>query len=283
MASSKMKKKNKIASGDAKQLTERAEQLAERCVTLLRALPMGRSRDPDDDGPWDNWYEKHPDELFVELRSFIRGYLRCQRENRQPDGGPRLRKDYDDMHKAAVKFAASIRRVGVRDLDMMSLDDPDPPDFEALFAKLESATKWMGRNPSKHLWPSSHRHKKGGARRFVAGVIYVVEGYTGNMIKRNTKGSPTAEMRVLEDIVATVAPTIRSGTFTEALKYLANSGINPSGRSGGRTRNWLPSKRAAKQLSDDDTTQITRRERLSAAYRPKNMRLAARTEQEWEI
>jgi hypothetical protein len=275
MASSKMKKKNKIASDDA----ERAERLAERCVALLKALPMGRSRDPDDDGPWDNWYEKHPGHELTLLKQFIDGYFRVQRISRQPDDSPRQRKDFDDMHKAAIKFAASIRRVGVRDLDMMSLDDPDPPNFEALFAKLESATRWMKNNPSKHLLPSLHRHMKGSARRFVAGVIYVVEGYTGNMIKRNTKGSPTAEMRVLEDIVATVDPTIRSGTITEALKYMASSGFNPSGRSGGRTRNWLPSK----QPSGDDTTQITRRERLSAAYRPRNMRLAARTEQEWEI
>jgi len=230
-----MAKNDTAATDDA----ERAALLAERCAALLKALPMGQSRSPDrNDGPWHSWYAAYPDRLLVDFRQFINSYFWTQRENRKPDDGPRRRKerkDYDDMHKAALKLTAGIRRCGVRDLvDMVNLDDPDPPDFEALFAKLESATRWMERNPSKDLWPS-RRRLKGSARRFAEGVIFVVESYTGKAIKRDTKGTPTAELEVLKEIVATVDPTIGEGTITEAIKDTSKSGRDMSG-----SRPWPP-------------------------------------------
>jgi hypothetical protein len=227
MASRKITKNDTTASNDA----ERVALLAERCAELLLALPMGRSRDPDhNDGPWRNWYEEYPDQLVVDLGTFINGYFRTQTMSRQPDASPRRRKDFNDMHKAAVKFAANIRRCGVRNLvNQVDLDDPDPPDFEGLFAKLESATMWMEKNSSKDLWPS-RRWLKCSARRFVEGVIFVVEWYTGETIKRDTKGTPAAELKVLKEIVATVDPTIGEGTITEAIKNTSRSGRNMSGR-----------------------------------------------------
>jgi hypothetical protein len=195
---------------------------------------MGRRRG----NQWWSQYEKQPDQLLADIKIFIICYLERQRRIREPDDGPRRRKDrkdFDDMHKAAIKFAASIGRCGVRDLvDMVNLDDPDPPDFEALFAKLESATRWMERNPSKDLWPSRHWLKHS-ARQFVEGVIFVVEYYTGKAIKRDTKGRPTAELVVLKEIVATVDPTIGEGTITEAIKHTSKSGRDMSG-----SRPWPP-------------------------------------------
>ena len=159
---------NKIASDDAERVEQPAdaERLAERCAELLRALPMGRGRNLGNvDGPWDNWYEQQPGKMLTDLKRFIRPYLQGQRKSRQPGDRSRQRKDFDDMHKAAVKFAASIRRFGVRDL--VDVVDPNPPDFEALLANLERATMWMENNPFKYLWPS--RSKKGNARGFVGG------------------------------------------------------------------------------------------------------------------
>jgi hypothetical protein len=223
VASSKIAKNDTAASDDA----ERAEQFTERCAELLRVLPIDRSRDPHNDGPWIKWYGSRPEKVLVGLKRFIFLYLWTQRISREPDDSQRRRKDYDDMHKAAVKFAASIRRVGIHNLQV-DLDDADPPHFEALFAMLESATRWMERNPSKNLYPS-RSWIKGSARRFVEGVIVVVASYTGKTPQQDTKGTPTAELKVLKEIVATVDPAIGGGTITEAIKRISKSGLDWSG------------------------------------------------------
>jgi hypothetical protein len=222
MASSKMAKNDTAASDDA----ERATLLAERCVALLKALPVGRGREPGDgDGPWINWYEKHQGEVLADLEIFIKAYFSWQRH--APDLQSRWRKDFDDMHKAAVKFAASIRRLGVR--NSLPHDD-NRPDLEAMLANLESMIMWMGNNPSKHLLPPLSRDpNKHRSRSFVEWVIFVVAGYTGETIKQDTKGTPTAELEVLKEIVAMVDPTIGEGTITEALKHIRKTGFDPRG------------------------------------------------------
>jgi len=246
MASSKMAKPDTAASDDDEDhddrrhaatlidCTERAEQLAnaerlaERCAELLRTLPMGRTRRASDaDGPWFNYYKEHPGAVRADLEFFIKGYFLWQ--SHCPELGQRWRKNFDDMHNAAVKFAASIRRFGGRN----SLPDPDDdncPDLEAMLTNLESMITWMGNNPSKHLLPPPRSDlNKCRSRSFVEWVIFVVESYTGKAIKQDTKGLPTTELRVLKEIVAIVDPAIGPGTITEALKHIRKTGFNPRG------------------------------------------------------
>jgi hypothetical protein len=227
-----MAKSDTAASYDA----ERAEQLAERCAALLKPLPS--RHDP-------HRYRPRligPGELQAEIKSAISRYFAVTRYfavrsiSRQPDDESKKRKDYDDMRKAAIKLADRIRRFGVRNLDQeVDLDNPDndPPDLEALLVKLESMTMWMEKHAPKHLWPSLRN--KGLARAFVTNVIAIVEMHTGRPIKRDTKGTPTAEFTVMQQIVTTVDPTIGPGTITEALKYVAKSGSDWSG-----SRPWPP-------------------------------------------
>jgi hypothetical protein len=166
-------------------------------------------------------------------------YLEMQSQmtpRQQPADRKRPRKDFDDMHKAAVKFAASVRCFGVRNIYGFGpcssvpggVNFDDYPDLEAMLTGVENAIMWMKNNSS--MGSSWHEIKKRSARKFVEGVIRVIEWYTGNAIKWDTKGTPTAELNVLKEIVATVDPEIGESTINEALKHHRKSGLNPSGR-----------------------------------------------------
>jgi hypothetical protein len=254
MASRKKTKNDTVEFDDAEhaKLSGYAVQLAERCAKLLLALPMGRRRDVGDvDGPWQSCYEWDPDRPRIgpahgllhrlELADLVRhdlagpilGYLEVQtpRTIHMCPDKPQMRKDYDDMQKAAVKFAAGIRRFGVRNIYCFGpriyvpggVNWDDYPNLEAMLTNLESAIMWMENNPS--LGPSWRDLKKPSARKFVMGVILVVEWYTGKAIQQDTKGTPTAELQVVKEIVAAVDPAITESTITGAIKDTSKSGL----------------------------------------------------------
>ena len=254
MASRKKTKNDTVAFDDVEhaKLSGYAVQLAERCAKLLLALPMGRRRDVGDvDGPWQSCYEWDPDRARIgpahglvhrlaladlvlsDLAGVILGYLERQtpRTIHLPPDRPQMRKNFDDMHKAAVKFVASIRRFGVRNIYGFGprisvpggVNFDDYPDLEAMLTSLKSAIMWMENNPS--MGPSWRDLKKPSARKFVMGVILVVEWYTGKVIQQDTKGTPTAELKVLREIVAAVDPAITESTITGAIKDTSKSGL----------------------------------------------------------
>jgi len=99
----------------------------------------------------------------------------------------------------------------------------DYPDLEAMLTSLESVIMWMGNNPS--MGPSWRDLKKPSARKFVMGVILVVEWYTGKAIQQDTKGTPAAELKVVKEIVAAVDPAITESTITGAIKDTSKSGL----------------------------------------------------------
>jgi len=99
----------------------------------------------------------------------------------------------------------------------------DYPDLEAMLTSLKSAIMWMENNPS--VGPSWRDLKKPSARKFVMGVILVVEWYTGKAIRQDTKGTPTAELQVVKEIVAAVDPAITESTVTGAIKDTSKSGL----------------------------------------------------------
>ena len=242
---SRKKKNDTVAFDDMEhaKLSGDAVRLGERCAELLQALPMGRRRDVGDvDGPWESYYER-PEKMGLsacspagavrsDLVRVIGGYLEMQtpRTIRQPPDRPRLRTDFDDMHKAAVKFAASIRRFGVRNIYgfgprnlVHELDFDDYPNLEAMLTGVESAITWMKNNSS--MGRSWRDLKKSSARKFVMGVILVVEWYTGKAIQQDTKGTPTAELKVVREILAVVDPAITESTITGAIKDTSKSGL----------------------------------------------------------
>jgi hypothetical protein len=163
--------------------------------------------------------------------------MQSPRTVRQAPNRPRMRKNFDEMHKAAVKFAASIRRFGARNIYGFGPRNPvhwigfdDYPDLEAMLASLESVIMWMENNQS--MGPSWHDLKKPSAREFVMGVILIVEWYTGKAIQQDTKGTPTAELKVVKEIVAAVDPAITESTITGAIKDTSKS------RLGARDPRW---------------------------------------------
>jgi peptide subunit release factor RF-3 len=198
MASNKRAKKDATAAYDA-----------ERLAKFLSALPLAPCQNPDDAARVVlsdikfaiNWYH---DELAL--------------QKRQPDPDDR---SLNDMRKAAADLAANIRRFGVRNFprDLVT-HSPRPesrsmtvPHLEGLLADLDRFAAWMAHHQAR-------LKRRTTDRVFVGMVIGTVERFTDMRVKRSTKpGAPAAEgMRVLNEIIAIVAPHIGPGTIDETVK-----------------------------------------------------------------